>query len=172
LQPGCFIHRFEAPDFVITTRKGKLLSVVAASFDDPSISPAFATRVETAATSLIAIATHPSRPELLLLDGDGNVQRWDLLARQRVASKQLPADVKGGQRLAVARDAGFLVVGCNGGQVLVLGTESLEEVITLRNTGHAITRYVSAYHAHRHHPLLPEYSLDKCHVRYGLTISV
>ena len=125
---------------MVTTNRGKLLSVAAASFDDPSFTPAFATRVETAATSLVTIATHPSRPELLLLDGHSSVQRWDLVTKQRAASKQLPVDVKGGRTLAVARDARFLVVGCNGGQVLVLGMEGLEEVMSLRNTGHAITK--------------------------------
>ncbi|WIA32991.1 hypothetical protein OEZ86_006150 [Tetradesmus obliquus] len=136
------MHRLAAPDFMVSTLTGKLLSVSSESFNttDPDNPSGAELLLEAPACSITDIAAHPLRPELLLLDADsGQLLRWDLASRQCLAQRQLGQDVKAA-RLALARDGGFVVLVCAGGQLLVLKGDTLEEVVVLKNTRQPITR--------------------------------
>lgn len=141
--PACCMCRLAAPDFMVSTLTGKLLSVSSESFNstDPDNPSGAELLLEAPACSITDIAAHPLRPELLLLDADsGQLLRWDLASRQCLAQRQLGQDVKAA-RLALARDGGFVVLGCAGGQLLVLKGDTLEEVVVLKNTRQPITRW-------------------------------
>ncbi|KAF6250825.1 quinon protein alcohol dehydrogenase-like superfamily [Scenedesmus sp. NREL 46B-D3] len=136
---------------MVSTLTGKLLSVSSESFNssDPDNPTGAEVLLAAPASSITDVAAHPLRPELLLLDADsGQLLRWDMASRQCVAQRQLGQDVKAA-RLAVARDGEFVVVGCAGGQLLVLKGDTLEQVVALKNTRQPIAR-VSVSSSGRH----------------------
>lgn len=76
-----FAPRLSAPNFMVSTSNGSILSVSADTFntpdpDNPSGAELLATSPPTTVTD---IAAHPLKPELLLLDAKGGeVLRWNL----------------------------------------------------------------------------------------------
>lgn len=67
------------------------------------------------------------------------LQRWDLVSRGCVVSRQLPPEQLALQ-VALARDGAFAVLGCGAGHVTILKGETLQELAALRHTKHDITR--------------------------------
>jgi hypothetical protein len=69
------------------------------------------------------------------------LQRWDLVSRGCVVSRQLPPEQLALQ-VALARDGAFAVLGCGVGHVTLLKGDTLQELAALRHTKHDITRCV------------------------------
>ncbi len=165
------LNRFFGPDFVVATSRGTLVSVTSSAFNEPDGSPrvlagplaasiassglsgsaggagggsplAGELLIETVCRDAVDVAAHPMRPELFVLGAAGTLQRWDLAASRCVASRQLPAECRGARTLAVARDASFVAVGFEGGHVVLVEADSLDEVANMRNSAHAIERWV------------------------------
>jgi hypothetical protein len=67
------------------------------------------------------------------------LQRWDLVSRCCLVSRQLPPEQVAVQ-VALARDGSFAVLGCAVGQVVVLKGDTLQEIVSLRHTKHDIAR--------------------------------
>lgn len=128
---------------MVSTLTGNLIAVSSESFNDPdpdNPSGAELLLESPAAGAISDLVAHPLRPELLLLNTDqGQVIRWDMVDRCCVLCKQLSKELKA-VKLVLARDGGLVVLGCDGGQVVVLKGDSLDELIVLKNTRHRITR--------------------------------
>lgn len=138
---GCNTRRFACPSFMVSTLTGKLLSVSSESFStvDQDCPSGAELLLESPACSITDIAAHPLRPELLMLSSEaGQLLRWDLASRSCLALRQLSSDYKA-DRLVLARDGAFLVVGCAGGQLVVMKGDSLEDLVILKNTRQPIT---------------------------------
>lgn len=130
---------------MVSTLAGNLLSITSDSFNDSD--PANPSGSELlleapAAGSVSDVAAHPLRPELLLLNAEqGQLLRWDLVNKCCVLSKQLGHGIRA-VKMVLARDGGFVVLGCAGGQVVVLKGDSLEDIVVLKSTKQRITRWV------------------------------
>lgn len=137
--------RLSAPNLMVSTVTGKLVSISSDSFNDTDPANPLGSELlleSPAAGSLSDVAAHPLRPELLLLNAEqGQLLRWDLINKCCVLSRQLSRETKA-VKMVLARDGGFVVLGCEGGQVVVLKGDSLEDVVVLKSTRQPITRWV------------------------------
>lgn len=128
---------------MVSTLSGKLLAVAANTFNDlDSENPSGAVLLteSPAAGSIADVAAHPLRAELLLLNAEeGQLLRWNLVDRSAVVTRQLGRDYKP-LRMVVARDGSFVVLGCDGGHIVVLKGDSLDDLVVLRNTRQPIVR--------------------------------
>jgi hypothetical protein len=99
--------------------------------------------VDTACQDAVDIAAHPTRPEVYVLAASGALQRWDTAARRMLLARPLPAECRRRPRaLAVARDGAFVAVGGEGGHVVVVDADGLEELAVMQNSGQPIERCV------------------------------
>eukprot|EP00775_Hariotina_reticulata_P011389 gene11389-11537_t len=134
------LNRLSAPNFMVSTSNGSVLSVSADTFNtpDPDKPSGAELLVKSPPTTVTDIGAHPLKPELLLLDAKGGeILRWNLPDRCCVQSKRLPNGCEAANML-LARDASIIAIGCSGGQVVLLKGDTLEEIIVLRNTKHKI----------------------------------
>ncbi|MEW5317091.1 MAG: hypothetical protein WDW38_008421 [Sanguina aurantia] len=131
--------RFVVPDFVVSTAQSQIVAVASAAFEEFEADKRRGRALlDCMPTDVAGLATHPCRPEFVVISRSGVIQRWDMAGHTCLATRTI--DKARGGTIAYSRDGSFLVVGLEAGLLHIVDSQELTEQHVAKNSPAAITR--------------------------------